>query len=180
MSTEASTLSKLKQSFQRLLPLVDDLADALGMLLLISLIVVIWIFVYLFYLQHFSLFISISVSGLSILPVLILSRFWFSLENLKDIPKIAEEMIDDVTGDVAQSWHAAKSGKKSALNFFGQVKKLFEIRSILNSADDIIGQYFSIGPLVNPFYLFLGVLSFIGLFFVFLAGLVMMILSFVR
>lgn len=179
MPIEASTLNKLKQSFQRLLPLVDDLADALGVLLLISMVVVIWIFVYLFYLQHFSLFISVGVSSLSVLPVLILSRFWFSLENLKDIPKIAEEMIDDVTGDVAQSWHAAKSGKKGALNFFGQAKKLFEIRSILNSADDIIGQYFSIGPLVNPFYLFLGVLSFIGLFFVFIAGLIMGVLSFV-
>ncbi|MCK5830726.1 MAG: hypothetical protein KAH20_10540 [Methylococcales bacterium] len=177
MALDESTISKLKLSFQRLLPLVDDLADALGVLLLISLIVVIWIFFYLFFLNHLSIFISISVSGLSILPVLILFRFWLSLEHLKNIPKIAEEIIDDVSGDVTHSWHAAKSGKKGALNFFGQAKKLFEIRSILNSADDIIGQYFSIGPLVNPFYLFLGVLSFIGLFFVFIAGVIMGLLS---
>jgi hypothetical protein len=173
LSLDESAVSKLKKSFQRLLPLVDDLADALGVLLLISLSVAIWIFIYAFHLQKFSLIITISVSVLTLLPILILLRFWFALENLKDIPKIAEEMIDDVTDDVAQSWHAAKSGKKGALNFFGQAKKLFEIRAILNSADDIIGQYFSIGPLVNPFYLFLGVLSFIGLFFLFMVGAVM-------
>ncbi len=170
MTTEASTIDKLKESFQRLLPLVDDLADGLGVLLLISLAITIWIFVYLFYLQHFSLTISLGGSGLALIPILILSRFWFALESLKDIPKIAEEMIDDVTEDAAQSWHAVKSGKKGALNFLGQAKKLFEIRSILNSADDIIGQYFSIGPLVNPFYLFFGVLSLLGLFVLFLTG----------
>lgn len=173
----ALDLNNLKQSFQRLLPLVDDLADALGVLLLISLLVIGWIFFYLFQLQHFSLAISLCIILLSSLPLLILSRFWFALESLKDIPKIAEQMIDDVTDDVAQSWHADKSGKKGALNLFGQAKKLFEIRSILNSADDIIGQYFSVGPLINPFYLFLGVLSFISLFFIFLTGLILGILS---
>jgi uncharacterized membrane protein YcjF (UPF0283 family) len=177
MTTETSTIDKLKESFQRLLPLVDDLADGLGMLLLISLAVIIWIFVYLFHMQQFSLFMSLGVSGLAVLPILILSRFWFALESLKDIPKIAEEMIDDVTEEAAQSWHAVKSGKKGALNFLGQAKKLFEIRSILNSADDIIGQYFSIGPLVNPFYLFFGVLSLLGLFVLFLTGGVLVLLS---
>jgi hypothetical protein len=177
MITDTSTLNKLKESFQRLLPLVDDLADGLGVLLLFSLALTLWIFVYLFYLQHFSITMSLGMSGIALFPILILSRFWFALENLKDIPKIAEAVIDDVTEDAAQSWHAVKSGKKGALNFFGQAKKLFEIRSILNSADDIIEQYFSIGPLVNPFYLFFGVLSFIALFFLFVTGIILGVLS---
>lgn len=176
-AVETSTLSKLKHTFQQLLPLVDDLADALGVLILISAGIIGWVFYYLFQIHHFSLAISLGVSALSLLPILVLSRFWFALESLKDIPTVAEEMIDDVTDDVAQSWHAVKSGKKGALNFFGQAKKLFEIRSILNSADDIIGQYFSIGPLVNPFYLFLGVLSLFSLFFLFMAGVVTGVLS---
>jgi len=177
MVIDASKLDKLKQSFQRLLPIVDDLADGLGVLLLISLALMLWIFVYMFYLQHFSLVMSLVISGIALFPVLILSRLWFALESLKDIPKIAEEMIDDVTEDAAQSWHAVKSGKKGALNFFGQAKKLFEIRSILNSADDIIEQYFNISPLVNPFYLFFGVLSFIALFFLFMAGAILGVIA---
>jgi ABC-type multidrug transport system fused ATPase/permease subunit len=179
MSIEPATLKKLKQSFQRLLPLVDDLADGLGVLLVISIISMVWIFGYFFYLKHFSLTLSLGITGFALLPILILSRFWYALESLKDIPVIAEELIEDVTEDVAQGWHAAKSGKKGALNFLGQAKKLFEIRSVLNSADDIIKQYFSIGPLVNPFYLFLGVLSLVGLFFVFVTGAILAILSIV-
>jgi ABC-type multidrug transport system fused ATPase/permease subunit len=177
MSFESTTIEKLQTVFQRLLPLVDDLADALGILLLISLAIIVWVFVYFFHLHHFSLVMSLGVVGLAIIPVLILTRFWFALENLKDIPKIAEEMMDDVTEDVAQSWHAIKSGKKGALNFFGQAKKLFEIRSLLNSADNILEQYFSIGPLVNPFYLFFGVLSLFALLVLFLTGIVLGLFS---
>ncbi len=177
MAFEASTIEKLQTIFQRLLPLVDDLADALGILLLISLAVIVWIFVYFFHLHHFSLLMSLGLAGLATIPVLILTRFWFALENLKDIPKIAEEMMDDVTEDVAQSWHGIKSGKKGALNFFGQAKKLFEIRSLLNSADNLLEQYFSIGPLVNPFYLFFGVLSLFALLALFLTGTVLGLFS---
>ncbi len=170
MTEETSTNSKLIDAFQKILPLVDDLADGLGVLLLISTAFCLWIFLYCFQLQYFSLIVCLTISGLALVPILILSRIWFALENLKDIPKVAEDLIDDVSDDAAQSWHAIKSGKKGALNFWGQAKKMFEIRSILNSADDIIGQYFSIGPLVNPFYLFLSALSFVGLFFIVMLG----------
>ena len=177
MSIDISTLNKLKDSFQKLLPLVDDLADGLGVLLLISIALTIWVFVYFFQLHHFSLAISLGICVFPLLPILILSRFWFALESLKDIPKVAEEMIEDVTEDVAQSWHAAKSGKKGALNFFGQAKKLFAIRSILSSSGDIMGEYFSIAPLINPIYLFFGALSFVGLFFLFISALILGALS---
>lgn len=176
MSTDKTTLNKL---FQRLLPLVDDLADGLGVLLLISIAMTLWFFVYLFHLQQASLTFSLGVCGVALLPTLMLSRFWFALENLKDIPNIAEELIDDVTEDIAQSWHAVKSGKKGALNIWGQAKKLFEIRSILNSADDVFEQYFSIAPLINPFYYFLGILSLIALFFLFITGILLGIISIV-
>ncbi len=179
MTIETSSYNKLKEAFQKILPLVDDLADGLGILLLISTATSIWVFIYCFQLQHFALMLSLAISGLTLLPILILSRIWFALENLKNIPNVAEELIDDVSEDAAQSWHAVKSGKKGALNFFGQARKLFEIRSLLNSADDIIGQYFSIGPLVNPFFLFLSALSFIGLFFLFVLGGILGILSMV-
>ncbi len=169
--------SKLKEAFQKILLLVDDLADGLRLVLLISVVLSLWIFIYCFQLHQVSLITSLMISGLTLLPSLILSRTWYALENLKDIPKVAEEIIDDVTDEVAQSWHHVKSSKKGALNFFGQAKKLFQIRTLLNSADDIIGQYFSVGPLVNPFYLFLSALSFLGLFFLFVMGVILGLLS---
>ena len=170
MENKTVNYSKLKEAFQKILPLVDDLADGLRFVLLISVALSLWIFIYCFQLHQVSLITSLVISGLTLIPSLILSRIWYALENLKDIPTVAEEIIDDVTDEAAQSWHLAKSGKKGALNFFGQAKKLFEIRTLLNSADDIIGQYFSIGPLVNPFYLLLSAFSFLGLFFLFVVG----------
>ena len=177
MSNKISNPGKLQAAFEKILPLVDDLADALRVVLLIALIISLWIFIYCFKLHQFSLTSSLVISGLSLIPSLILSRIWYALESLKDIPVVAEEMLDDVTENAAQSWHAVKSGKKNAFNMWGQAKKLFEIRSLLNSADDVIGQYFSIGPLVNPFYLFLSVLSFIALFILFLTGALLAVLS---
>lgn len=169
--------NKLKDAFQQILPLVDDLADGLRVVLLISVALSIWVFIYCSQLHQLSLISSLVISGLTLLPSLVLSRIWYALESLKDIPTVAEEIIDDVTDEAAQSWHLAKTGKKGVLNFFGQAKKLFEIRTLLNSADDIIGQYFSIAPLVNPFYLFLSVLSFLGLFFLFVAAVILGLLS---
>jgi len=177
MTNETSSYEKLKDAFQKILPLVDDLADGLGILLLISTAISIWVFVYCFQLHHFSLTLSLVLSGLTLLPILILSRIWVALESLKDIPAVANELIEDVSEDAAQSWHAVKSGKKGALNFFGQARKLFEIRTLLNSADDIVGQYFSIGPLVNPLYLFLSALSFVGLFFLFVLGAILAVMT---
>ncbi|NOQ65157.1 MAG: hypothetical protein GQ582_11660 [Methyloprofundus sp.] len=179
MTDKISDPNKLQQAFQKILPLVDNLADALRTVLLIALAVSIWVFIYCFKLQQFSLVTSLIVSGLTLIPSLILSRIWYALESLKDIPSVAEDMLDDVTDTAAQSWHAVKSGKKGAFNIWGQAKKLFEIRSLLNSADDVIGQYFSIGPLINPFYLFLSVLAFIGLFIVILAGIILAVISLV-
>ncbi|BCG63051.1 MAG: hypothetical protein methR_P0740 [Methyloprofundus sp.] len=177
MENKTVSYSKLTGSFQKILPLVDDLADALGVILIVALALSLWIFIYCFQLQQLSLIISLMLSGLTLLPSLVLSRIWYALESLKDIPKVAEEIIDDVTDETAQSWHATKSGKKGALNFFRQVKKLFEIRTLLNSADDIMGQYFSIGPLVNPFYLFLSALSFLGLFFLVVTSVILALLT---
>lgn len=177
MENKTVNSSKLKSAFQKILPLVDDLADGLRIVLLISLALSLWVFIYCFQLHQVSLISSLVISGLTLLPSLILSRIWYALESLKDIPKVAEEIIEDVTDEAAQSWHSVKAGKKNALNFFGQAKKLFEIRTLLNSADDIIGQYFSIGPLVNPFYLFLSALSFLSLFFLFVVGMILGLLS---
>ncbi len=172
-----SSLNKIQHIIRKILPLVDDVADALGLFLLLSLLTIGWIFSYLFYLQHFSLALSLSIAGCALLPCLILARIWFALENLKDIPDIIEEFGEDVSESATESLQAVKSGKKGAFNIIGQARKLFQIRSLLSSGNEIFSQYFSIGPLINPFYLFFGVLSLISLFFMLIAGGVLGVIS---
>ena len=172
-----ASLVKSRNTFEQILPLADDLADALGVLLLVSCGIIIWIFFYLFHLQGMAIIWAMGLSAIALIPVLILWRFWNALESLQNIPEAAVELIDDVTEDVSQSWHAVNTGKKSALNFFGQVRKLFEIRSLLDSAGDIMKEYFNIIPLINPFYLLFAVLSFASLFFIFVTGLILVLIS---
>lgn len=165
-----SSLKKIHHIIQKILPLVDDVADALGLFLLLSLIVIGWIFAYLFYLNDYSLTLALSISGCALIPCLILARIWFALENLKDIPNIVGELSEDVSESATESWQAVKSGKKNTLNIIGQARKLFQIRTLLRSGNEIFSQYFSIGPLINPFYLFFGVISLISLFFLLIVG----------
>ncbi|HFD13131.1 MAG TPA: hypothetical protein ENJ32_11790 [Crenotrichaceae bacterium] len=168
--SDPSTLAKLKDIIHKILPLVDDVADALGVFLLVSLLMTGWIFTYLLYFQHISFAISLSIAGCALLPWLILLRIWFALENLKQVPENLSELVDDVSDSTSQSVRAIKSGKKGFINVVGQARKLFQIRSLLKSGREVIEQYFSIGPLINPFYLLFAVISLISLFVVIITG----------
>ncbi len=168
---------RLLTMFQNLLPLVDDVADKLGVLLIISFATLAWIFYSIHYLQDFSLKTASTGCIIAALPWILLLRFWFALSSLKDIPKVAEQLIDDVSEDAGQAWHAVKSGKKGALNIIGQAKKLLQIRSLLSNADDILEQYFNIGILINPISLIFAIFSLISLFVLFLLGALLAVLA---
>ncbi|MEE9412190.1 MAG: hypothetical protein V3V22_03965 [Methylococcales bacterium] len=174
---DPSSLNQIQHLIQKILPLVDDVADALGLFLLLSLIVISWIFVYLFWLNNYSIMLSLSISACALIPCLILTRIWFALENLKDIPNIVGELSGDVSESANESWQAVKSGKKGTFNIIGQARKLFQIRSLLSSGKEVFTQYFSIGPLINPFYIIFGVISLISLFFMLIVGIVLGIIS---
>lgn len=153
---------KLIAQLERLVPLVDRMADSLRTVLLLSLAVLAWIGAYLHLLHGFSWTTTLFVVGLAALPGLILVRFWTAFEGLKELPKFAAASIDKVTDDVAQNWHAVASGKKDALNLIGQIKNLFSVRTLLNEVGGVLNQTFSIGTLVNPFSILLGVLALVG------------------
>jgi hypothetical protein len=174
---DPSSLRNIQKLIRKILPLVDDVADALGVSLLISVITIGWIFIYLYYLQHFSFALALGIAGCALLPCLVLIRVWFALENLKNMPEIIGDLVEDVSESASESWKTVKSGKKGVLNVVGQARKLFQIRSLLGSAGDIFEQYTSIGPLINPFYLFFAVLSLISLFFLLIVGCILAIIS---
>jgi len=161
---------RLLNLLQNLLPLVDDIANTLGVLLCISFGILIWIFCFMFYLQSYALKTVLIVTALIALPWMLLFRIWVALTNLKDIPEIAKRLIGNATDDNGQIRHDDKSGRKGALNVIDQAKKLLEIRSLLSNADDILAQYFNIGILINPLSLILGILSLITLFLLILIG----------
>lgn len=176
-SANQSQEKNLSALFAKLVPLVDSMAGKLGLLLLVSLLVLVWIFVYLVYFYKASLVWSILISGLTALPMLIILRFWMAFKSLKDMPNIAREIAEDVSDDVVNTWKAVNADKKGAFNLVGQIRNLFEVKSLISSAGDIFEQYFNISILLNPFSLILGVVSLIGLAVVFITGLTLAIIS---
>ncbi len=108
-----SLQQRLLSMFQNLLPLVDDVSDKLGVLLIISFATLGWVFYSIHYLQNFSLKTALIGCFVAALPGILLFRFWLALTQLKNIPKVAAQLIDDVSEDAGQAWHAVKSGKKA-------------------------------------------------------------------
>ena len=84
---------RLEELFKHLLPLVDGVADKLRFVLIVSALLIGWIGVWLYVIKHFSMTVTLSVVALALLPLLILFRFWWAFEELKDLPDIADQMM---------------------------------------------------------------------------------------
>lgn len=153
---------------EKLIPIVDDLADKLRVLLLLLLALAGWFAFYLLQLNDWGWKSTLTVLVLVGIPLLILARIYWSLRDIQALP----DVLDDVENDLKATWHGVTSGKRNALNVFKQVKNLYEVRGLLGSADDLIGNYVSFGVLVNPFFLILAALSLLFTLMLFLAGLI--------
>ncbi len=174
--TTAATPEKkqrLLQLFERLSPLVDSLADKLRLVLIVGLVLLIWVGVWLGLIKHFSSLITLTVVGLATVPLLILLRFWWSLEELKGLPNIAGQMMGDAKNEIKASVQGIHAGKVSKLSFLGATKGLWSVGSMLRETKELVGSYLSITTLINPVMLVLGVFS---LGFVFILGLLSVIL----
>lgn len=169
---------RLFDLFNKLVPLIDNIADAMRTISLFGLVILLWFFVWMFYLQSFSLTSSLIFVGLASLPVLVLSRFWWAISSLKNLPDIASDMLDDVTDEVKTQWKALNGTEKSQVNILGQVSNLWQLRSLLGELDDIFAQSLSLGVLMNPLSLLLGILSLLSLllFFVIALGLLVAVI----
>jgi hypothetical protein len=164
---------RLLTLFERLLPLVDGLADKLRFVLIIGLLLLVWVGVWMGMLKHCALPLTLTVVGLMSLPLLVLLRFWWSLEELKDLPAIAGQMMGDAKDEVFDNVQSIRAGKVSKLSLLSATKGLWSVGSMLREARGMLGSYISITTLVNPFMLVLGVIS---LGFVFVLGLVSIVL----
>lgn len=158
--------------FERLLPLVDGIADKLRLVLVMGVLLIVWIGVWFAVIKHFSLTVTALVVGLSSLPLLILLRFWWALEELKDLPNIAGQMVGDAKNEIKASVQEIRAGK-TKLSFFSATKGLWSIGAILRESREFLGSYIGISTLINPFMLILGVASLCFVFLLLLTGVVL-------
>jgi hypothetical protein len=169
---------RLLAIFGRLLPLVDSVSDKVRFAALLGVGLDVWIFIWLFFLKGISLGSALIVVGVVLLPILILLRFWWALEELKDLPNIASRMMDDAKSEMQETVQGIRAGQVQKLGFLSSAKSLWSIGSMAGEARELLGSYISIGTLVNPFSLVLGVLSLLFVLLLVVVGLVLLILAF--
>ncbi len=163
MSSSPNSVSRARAALERLLPLAERLAGAIRAVSLLGLGAVSWLFVWLYFLRGSSLTTALIVSALAMLPVLVLVRFWWSLAELRELPRIMRTMRADLGEEVTGTLNSLRAGERGrTLGLIAQARRLFEVRSLLGQLDDVIGQYLSVGMLVNPLMLMLGVVSLLG------------------
>lgn len=164
--------------FERLLPVIDGLADKLRLFVIFGFLTVIWLVVWCFQLQHYSLWVSATIGIAAAMPMLILARFWWALEELKDLPEIAGQAVGDAKKEFQDSVQNFRSGNGPRLGFLSAGKSLWSIRGMAFEVRELLGSYLSIATLVNPFMLVLALLSMLSIVILSLTGIVLAIFSF--
>jgi hypothetical protein len=166
----------LLQLFDRMLPIVDGIADSFRFATLLGIALVAWVFSWMFYFADFKLVTSLVTLAVIVLPVLVLLRFWLGLEGLKKLPQTVEELVADTRGEIEERIAGIRnSGKKPGL--VSSAGQLWELRSLAGEARRLLGSYVNIGTLLNPVSLVLGFLSLLFIPVLALAGLGLAVLA---
>ena len=144
--------------FDRMLPVLDGIADSFRFATLLGLVLVVWVFVWMFRFSGFGLVAALLTTALISLPILVLLRFWLGLDSLKSLPQTVEELAEDARDEV-RTHVAGIRGAEQKLGLLGSAGKLWELRSLIWEAQGLLGTYVNIGTLLNPVSLVLGFLS---------------------
>jgi hypothetical protein len=175
---EPSAKQRLLELFEKMLPLVDSVSDKIRFAALLGLGVDVWIFVWLYFLKHFSVTSSLVVAAVLLIPVLVLLRFWWAMEELKDLPGIAGRMMEDARDEIRDTAHGIREGNVQKLGFLSSAKSLWSIGAMATEAKELVGSYINIGTLVNPLSLILGATSLLAILLLALVGILLLVFAF--
>ncbi len=177
-SSIESKNQKASKIFERLLPIVDGLADKIRFIFILGLLVTLWLVAWCFWLKHFTWWIA-TIAGISaLIPSLILARFWWALEELKNLPDIAGQMAGDAKTNLQSSVQNLRAGKVPKLGLLSAGKSLWSVGSMVVELRELAGSYLSIATLANPFMLVLGVISVFAILGLFIIGVVLVFFAF--
>ena len=176
-SPNLASKQRLLEIFDSLLPLVDSVADKLRFALVLGVGLVAWIFGWLYFIKGFALSTALIIAGLALLPIVIIARFWWSVEQLKDLPIIAQDMMSDAKEEISDTVKGIREGNVKKLSFLGSAKSLWSIGSLAGEAKTLLGSYISIGVLINPLSLILGFLSLLFIVLLIMVSIVLLALA---
>lgn len=175
---QAEKQQRMLSIFARLLPLLDAVAGKVRLFVILGFLAAVWLGVWSFQLKHYSLTVSVIAGLTALLPTMILARFWWALEELKNLPAIAGDMMGDAKTELQASIANLRAGKVPKLGILSAGKGLWSIGSLASEARELFGTYFSIATVANPFMLVLGVISLFSIFFLVLTGIILAFFAF--
>ncbi len=149
----------LMRLFDRMLPVVDAVADSVRLAAVLGLVMVVWIFVWITVLNTFPLGIGLAVTAAAFLPVLVLLWYWWGLESLKKLPETVARMAGSAGAEVRSHIQGIRDGEQRRLLSPVSLGKLWELRSLADEARELLGSYARVGSLANPILLVLLFLS---------------------
>ncbi|MBK8816954.1 MAG: hypothetical protein IPN42_16230 [Methylococcaceae bacterium] len=141
---------RLQEIFQQLLPLLDSLVRTIRLTVVLGLFVSIWLIVWCVFLKHFSVTVCLIVGFTALLPTAILSRFWWAVEELKNLPQIAGQMMGDAKDEIESSVQNLRDGKTPKLGILNMGKNLWSVGAMASEVRELVGSYISLTTLVNP------------------------------
>jgi hypothetical protein len=145
--------------FDRMLPVVDGIADGFRFATLLGLALVAWVFVWMFHLNGYQLTTALLAAAVLSLPIPMLLRFWWGLEGLKKLPTVVANAVGDVRNEVRERVQAIRAPGKRKLGLLSSARRLWELRDLVGEARRLLGSYVRVGTLFNPLSLLLGFLS---------------------
>ena len=156
----------LLRLFDRLLPIVDAIADSVRLAAVVGLVMVAWIFFWMNRFGGFSGTTALLVCGAICLPVLVLLWYWWGLVGLKKLPEDVAEMAGNAGTELRSHIQGIRAGETRKLVSHVSLGKLWELRSLADEARELLGSYVRVGSLANPpmlVLLFLSLLSLVPL-----------------
>jgi hypothetical protein len=161
---------RLLEIFQQLLPLLDSLVRKIRSTVVLGVFVAIWFIVWSAYLKNFPITVCVIVGFTALLPTVILARFWWAVEELKNLPQIAGQMMGEAKAEIESSVQNLRDGKAPKLGILNAGKNLWSVGAMASEVQDLVGSYISFTTLINPLMLILGVLSFVSVYLFFFVG----------
>ncbi len=169
-TTDPNRQQRLVEIFQRLLPIVNSLARKLLLTIVLGILIAVWLMVWCLYFKHYSITVAIIAGFTALLPTAIVARFWWAVEELKELPQITSQMIGDAKGELSASLNNLRNGTPLKTGFFSVGKNLWSVGSMVSELRELAGTYFTFSTLINPFMLILGAVSIGCIFLLFFIG----------
>jgi hypothetical protein len=163
----------LMSLLQRLLPIVDGIADSFRFATLAGIGLVLWILYWMHFIHGFEPRTCFWVGGLISLPLLVLGHYWRGLADLQNLPRTVAELMADTRGEIQAQIQSLRSGE-SRPGVVSAAGRLWEMRDLLGDLRALLGSHLQVGLLVHPLMLVLGLLSLLWVPLLGLAGLILL------